>query len=132
MDASYTSDLQRGLPLVIRRGEGRTEVCLELRAQGRDLVLAVTGGQAHVGAVALASPGDREARLAVIPPHKEGPLAASVALRVTRAAGCACAVTAGIHQEAITPDEIAAVVAHVGSAVEELAGHMEAAGGWRP
>jgi len=105
---------------------------VELRPQGRDLLLEVTGGEAHVGAVAVAAPGWSEARLVVVPGHREGPLASAAAVRLAEAAGCTCAVVVGIHQDHATRDEITTIVGHVEAAVESLATELAAGGGWRP
>lgn len=98
---------------VVDQGSGRAAVRLELRPQGRDWLLLVTGGQAHVGAVAVAAPAPAETRVAVLPPHREGPLARECAEAVARAAGTTCAAVAGIHQDDATAAEIAAIVANV-------------------
>lgn len=108
-------------------GIGREQVSLVLEAQGRDLVLHITGGEAHVGAVALADPRETgPAPTLVLPPHKEGPLAAEAAAAVARASGRVCAVAAGIHQEAVTPAEIAGILANVREGVARLCAALKA------
>jgi hypothetical protein len=72
-----------------------------------------------VGAAAVAGCGSED--LAVLPPHKEGPLAAECAALLAEAGGCSCAVVAGIHQDDVARDEIAAILANVRIAAEELA-----------
>lgn len=112
------------LPQPVAVGEGRTAVRLELVGQGRDLVLLVGGGETHVGAVAAAEPGGG-GRMLALGRHREGPLAEAAAVRLAAAAGCACAVVAGIHQDAATPEEIAAIVANVELGVQRLAETLE-------
>lgn len=113
------------LPGPARVGRGRVAVTAEVRAVGRDLLVTVTGGQAHAGATAVVAPpaGRRRGfgRLAVVPPHKEGPLAEAGAVRIAAAAGCTCVCVAGIHQDAATPGEIRAIVANALAAVDRLA-----------
>lgn len=111
------------LPGPLTVGRGRRAVRLEVAAVGRDLVVTLSGGQAHAGAVALAGPGGAPAGtgLLVLPPHKEGPLARECAAAVAAVAGCACVVVAGIHQDAATPAEIAAIVANARRAIARLA-----------
>lgn len=92
--------------------EGRIELCLRLIPQGRDLHACLCGGEAHVGAVALAQPGEA-ARVTQRPGHREGELAARVAERLARGHGCAVSVSSGIHFADISRAEI--------STVEELA-----------
>lgn len=119
---------KRPLPGPVREGSGRTEVRLELVPVGRDLLLLVTGGEAHVGAVAVARPAGRggPAGAVVVPPHKEGPLAAECAALVAEAAGCTCAAAAGIHYDEASAQEIAAICANVRTAVRRLAAALAA------
>lgn len=84
------------------------ELCLRLMPQGRDLHACLLGGEAHVGAVALASPGEA-ARVMQRPEHREGELAALVAERLAAALGCAVSVSSGIHFADISRAEIATV-----------------------
>lgn len=111
-------------------GDGRTAVWLDLAAQGRDLVLRIGGGDAHVGAVAVVSPaggtgGEACEELSVVPGHKEGPLALAAARRLAAAGRRTCVCVAGIHLDAITPAEIALVVARAERGVETLARELE-------
>ena len=108
------------LPAPLELGTGRTRVRLDLVAHGRDLVLHLGGGVAHVGAVAVAAPGG-PVMLTVVPGHKEGPLAEQAAAALSEAAGCTCAVIAGIHQDDATAEEIAAIVGNVNEGVARLA-----------
>lgn len=103
---------------VAEAGSGRTAVRLELRNQGRDLLLMITGGEAHVGAVAVACADGTE--LVVVPGHKEGPLASECAEVVARASGRTCAAVAGIHQDHATEKEIQSIVVNVQQALETI------------
>jgi len=113
------------LPEPVRVGRGRQAVSIRVLAVGRDLLVTVTGGQAHAGAVAMAAPKGGTpgagARALVIPPHKEGPLAEECARLVAEAAGCTCVAVAGIHQDAAAAEEIAAIVANARSGMRKLA-----------
>jgi hypothetical protein len=108
-------------PVVV--GSGRICVQLELGYQGRDLILLVTGGEAHVGAVAV---WDRRqtagtASVTELPGHKEGPLAGACAKIVGRATGCRVVAVVGIHQDEATGEEIDAIVANAELAAHEAA-----------
>lgn len=92
-------------------GSGRTSVWLEARRQGVDWILCVGGGRAHVGASATAWPGGWN--LTVVGNHREGPLAEKVARSWTDLTGKTCVAVVGIHQDAATAEEIAALVRHV-------------------
>jgi hypothetical protein len=110
-------------------GEGRRAVRLTLLGQGRDLVLLVTGGVAHAGAVAVCAPAHGSgcgayAGLCPVPGHREGPLAEEGAALLASAAGRSCVVVAGIHQDAATPEEIAAIVANVRAGFAALAARL--------
>jgi len=116
------------LPAPFTVGRGRRAVRLEAAPLGRDLLVTVTGGQAHAGAVALAGPAGAldGGGLLVLPPHKEGPLARECAEAVAAAAGCACVAAAGIHQDGATPAEIAAIVANARAGIARLAAALRA------
>ena len=108
-------------------GEGRTGVTLVVEELGRDLAAFLTGGEAHVGAVAVAGgsagvAGEAVAELIVAPGHKEGPLAAEGAALLAARSGRTCVLTVGIHIDDAEPEEIAAIVDHA----------REALNAWRP
>lgn len=116
------------LPAPVTVGRGRRAVRLEAAPLGRDLLVTLTCGQAHAGAVALAGlqDGTEGGGLLVLPPHKEGPLARACAEAVAAAAGCACVAAAGIHQDGATPAEIAAIVANAREGIARLAAALRA------
>ncbi len=88
------------------------------RRVGDDLVVAVGGGERpHVGCVVLAqgrpstAGGDRASvtvSLLTIPPHKEEPVARGIAELLARELGGTVVVTAGIHDDGLTAEGIAA------------------------
>lgn len=110
-------------------GEGRTAVWLHLAPQGRDLVLRIGGGDAHVGAVATVSPaggtaGESCEVLTEVPGHKEGPLALAAARSLAAAGNRTCVAVAGIHLDDIGSDEIAAILTNVEAGVARLAAEL--------
>lgn len=88
--------------------DGRLELRLRLFRQGPDLHAFLCGGEAHVGATALAAPGEAT-QVCERAAHREGALAGLVARRLADAFGCAVSVSAGIHFMHITRTEIAVV-----------------------
>ena len=108
-------------------GWGRTRVKLELKHQGRDLLLLVTGGKAHVGAVAVWNGREQGGRAVVteLPGHREGPLAGDCAEILGRASGRTVVAVVGIHQDNASREEIAAIVANVRQGAKELAKVVE-------
>ena len=126
-NTSPSSDPAAGkVAVVAEAGNGRTAVRLQLLPQGRDWLLLITGGDAHVGAVAAADA--HGCQLAVLPPHKEGPLARECAQAVARQTGCSCAAVAGIHQDNATAEEIAAIVQNVRSALADILAEVASPG----
>ncbi len=98
--------------------EGRLDLTLRLCPQGRDLHAMLTGGDGHAGATALAAPGEATL-VSERAGHREGALAGLVAGRLSAGLGCAVSVSCGIHFEAITRQEIAAVEKLAARLVEE-------------
>ena len=90
---------------------GRIAITLHLLRMGPDAQVVISGGRAHLGAVALAFPTADGTRLQEqvirLPGHREDNLAARAAWRMATARGCAGCVSAGIHYEHITQEEIA-------------------------
>ncbi len=86
---------------------GRLRLALKADRIGGDLVVFITGGATHIGAVALAS----GARLQMfeLTHHREGKMAARAAQRLAGELQCTAAVLCGIHYERISREEIGAV-----------------------
>ena len=126
-DSRGVADSAGALPMLVTVGSGRTAVHLNLVEQGRDLVVLITGGGAHVGAIAACD--GRIASTATsagggvlqMPGHREGPLAAEAAETLAAVAGRTCAAVVGIHQDEATPVEIQDIVAHVRRGLQQLA-----------
>ena len=95
--------------LYLSTAQGR--ICLKLHCcrMGQDIQICLTGGKAHVGAVALALPNADIPAMLIRPGHKEGELAALMAETLARSLNCAVCVSAGIHYPNITRDEILTV-----------------------
>ncbi|MEN8008437.1 MAG: hypothetical protein ABFS42_15620 [Candidatus Krumholzibacteriota bacterium] len=111
----------------LRVGSNRTGVKLELQSQGRDFLLLVTGGEAHVGAVAVWDVGNETGPIInEMSGHREGPLAGECAEILGRACGRTVVAVVGIHQDNATPEEITAIVANVRQGAAELASFAEA------
>lgn len=120
--------------LCCERRQGRLHLRLDLLPQGRDWLALLHGGAAHIGATALAlPPGERAAAEEAAqsigrPGHREEELARQVAARLAQAAGCAVCCCAGIHYEAITPEEIRHVLHLVDELTDEAARHLRQRG----
>ncbi len=86
---------------------------------GKDLLLRLTGGEAHIGAVALATPRpsrrhpDRtsaDASVLCVSGHKEDLLTREIALRVSAALGVTVCVVSGIHFAALDETQMDTVL----------------------
>jgi len=88
------------------------------------LLVHIGGGAEHIGAVALAGRdpnGHSSVQVVRIAPHREDELVRDAAATLHDRLRVNVCVSAGIHVDAITPDEIDAIVTHVRAAVRELA-----------
>ena len=119
--------LAGGFSAEVQIGEGRTLVHLLAVSQGRDWVLHITGGTAHVGAVATAD--GHQVQLSVVGNHKEGPLAEVCALQWSHLTGNICVAVVGIHQDNATKSEIDGIVDNVRLGLDTLATRWKEAAG---
>lgn len=97
--------------------ESGRELTAWVRRVGEDLVVAVGGGEApHVGCVVLAQPcrsrsrpGEVSASCSVltIPPHKEEPIARTIASQLAGALNRVTVVTAGVHDDNLDAEGVA-------------------------
>lgn len=83
---------------------------------GNDYAFLITGGKAHIGALAIAY-YDQEGRLTVegnqVPGHREGPLTNELALVAAERLHATVSVVMGIHVDQATKEMIAEIVAYV-------------------
>ena len=105
------------LEVTVTDDAGGASLTAWVRRAGRDVVAVVGGGERpHVGVVVVAQaypsrrrPGQWSASssLVTIPPHKEEPIARTLAETLARATGAVAVVTAGVHDDDLGPDGIA-------------------------
>lgn len=88
---------------------GRITLLMRGRRVGRDLLVELVGGDAHIGAIALAWPGSPGHALSS-PDHREQELSSRIASLLANTLACNVAVVAGIHYNHITKAEIDAVI----------------------
>jgi len=124
---------------MIRDAEGsgrlRVEACAIVC--GADLVVTLQGGtRHHIGATAMAVPRpsladssrvSASASVLCVTGHKEDELARSVALRLAAALGCTVTVAAGLHVEAASPEDIAALLRAAETVAVRLAARLQPA-----
>lgn len=98
----------------------RLRIRLRIVRQGCDVLLVFSGGSAHLGAVALVSPHSNNGdNLLILPGHREDALVLEAARNVSARLGCSVCVCAGIHYDAITPEEIQHVETMVRTLTEQ-------------
>ena len=99
------------MPLCVHN-TNEIQLVLQAYRLGNDLMVSITGGQAHLGAVALATPrpsrrqphqGSADAHVLTVSGHKEDLLARAAALALCTALGVPVSVSCGIHITAFTP-----------------------------
>ncbi|HEY3360540.1 MAG TPA: hypothetical protein VGK06_01595 [Methanosarcina sp.] len=104
----------------IKRKVGKIEVTLEAKKIGEDYLLILTGGEKHVGAVAVGLFEEKSQRASssviTMPGHREEYLALQGARQVSRATKKTSVFVVGIHQDNISLEEIRDIV----SATEEM------------
>lgn len=98
---------ERAAPRVIRlaASRGRIKIALEARSLGCDLLLALYGGRAHIGAIAFAHPVEAGGALGRAR-HREAELAGEIAAWLARKLDAGVALAAGIHYDNISASEI--------------------------
>lgn len=103
----------------ISRSRGRFEINLSLQHLGSDLQVLIWGGDAHVGAVAIAGPhtllensslNGFSAEVISVPGHRDEVVARDAASHLARACSGTVAVTVGLHWDNLKPEEIQEVL----------------------
>lgn len=100
-------------------GDGRTQVTFSWQMHGADVLLHIGGGADHIGAVALAAP-TVSVQAAGVPPHREEEIVRTVAQRLAEQLRVTVCVTAGIHVDRITPEEIQTIRAGCTAGADRL------------
>lgn len=119
--------------ITITQGEGRHIIKLEiLTTQKRGITVFITGGDTpHVGAVALAVPsanaatGENTCDISVITAygHKDRFLAEKAADMICRKTGEITSVTAGVHVDEASKEDLKLLIDHTVAAVTEFLNH---------
>lgn len=117
--------------------EGVFEVLAQVDQVGDDLLVLLTGGKAHIGAVAIAQPrpslhdpGQPSSTGSVITilGHKEDAVAKAMAETLSGRLGRNVVVVAGIHWDALTREGIATVMELCRRINEKIASALHGAG----
>ena len=110
--------------ILLNAGKGRTKVSLSAQWIGKDLIVCLFNGQAHLGAVAVADfcHEENRASTSVITRlgHKDDAVASSAAHKLCRKYKRPVCAIAGIHLDAITELEIAEIIRNCDALVDRL------------
>lgn len=111
----------------ISQGAGITQVYVQACFLGSDLTVIITAGKAHVGAIALAVPCAHNAEgvlascsVVTAPGHRDNIPAETAALKLCKALHCNVSVTAGLHIDQASKEEIMTLVDNSTKAVDIL------------
>jgi hypothetical protein len=103
---------------------GIIEIELDAKKVGEDYLLTLTGGEEHVGAVAVGLFDERSQRASssviTMPGHREEYLAMDGARQVSRATKRTSVFVVGIHQDNISPEGIKNIISAAGEMVESF------------
>lgn len=108
---------------------GKIEIVLDAKRIGEDYLLTLTGGEEHVGAVAVGLFDEKSQRASssviTMPGHREEYLALDGAKQVSRATRKTSVFVVGIHQDNISLEEIKDIVLAAGEMVENFIAFYE-------
>ena len=106
---------------VLTRSAGSADLILDATRMGKDLLITLVGGKAHVGAVALGGFHMRSyASVLAVPNHRDDVIAKEAALRISKGLRQSCVVVVGIHVNDAPEGQIAKIVDASFSLVDEL------------
>lgn len=111
----------------INYGQDKMVVEVNYGFVGSDLQVVITAGKSHIGATALAVPCQTTAEgvtasvsVMTAPGHRDDVVAGKAALDLCKAMRCNVGVTAGLHIDNATQEEIMTLVTNVKDAVNIL------------
>ncbi|NYT19557.1 MAG: hypothetical protein GKC08_04615 [Methanosarcinales archaeon] len=107
----------------------RGELVLESKIVEEDLVITLTGGKGHIGAVAVGYydriPGHASSSVITLPSHRDDAIALDAARRISSVTHSTTVFTAGIHFENITAEEIEEVLSASNKLIDEFIRSMK-------
>jgi gallate decarboxylase subunit D len=107
--------------VVLTRNAGSADLTVDAARVGKDLLVTLVGGKAHVGAVALGGFHRRSyASVLAVPNHRDDIIAKEAALRISKELRQSCVVVVGIHVHDASEGQVAEIVDASFSLVNEL------------
>lgn len=105
--------------MLFQQVQGRIRINANVILLNQDIQVIVWGGKTHIGAIALAV-AKSEAQVMEAADHKDGEIALLIASELAKNLNGTVAVTAGIHYDKITPEEIEIVREKTRQIVREI------------
>ena len=107
--------------LVLTRSVGSIDLRIDVAHLGRDLLVTLVGGEAHVGAVALGGFHTRSyASVITVPDHRDDIIAKEAASLISKELNCSCVVIVGIHVSNASEKQISQIVEASFTLIKEL------------
>jgi hypothetical protein len=106
----------------LKASSGRISIGLKAERVGEGLLVMITGGKAHIGAVAAGTftGGHATSSVITMPAHREDRIVKDAAEKLSKHLKYNTVVVAGVHFEDITPDEINVALKICDSLISEL------------
>jgi hypothetical protein len=111
---------------LLSNSSGRLSVSLRAVDIGDDLLVTITGGRAHVGAVAVGVTcgGLATSSVMTVPAHREDRVVKDAAEKLAKALDRTVVVVAGIHYDAMNHEEIMDTLQLCDKMVNALVGEL--------
>lgn len=106
--------------LRLELARGRLRLSFDALMLGDDVQLAIYGGDAHLGSVALAT-ADGVWQVVGIPQHREAEWAPGLACRLAKKLDCAVGVCMGIHYDKLNIRELPLILRMLEDGIDRLA-----------
>ncbi len=122
--------------MIFEKEAGRHTIFLSVKEIGKDLLIAIYGGDAHhIGGAAIAYPAPSHYRDATtvsvstmtLPGHKDYVVANTAAEKICKALNTPTIVTVGIHYDNATKNEIDEIISVVDALVQDIISHYQKA-----
>jgi hypothetical protein len=101
---------------------GRLTIRLDARRLGKDLLVVISGGASHIGAVGAGNvcTGFASSSVITMPGHRDDRIAKDASERLSKSLDCNCVVVAGVHFDHITRQEIEDVLTLTNALLSDL------------
>lgn len=107
--------------LVLTKNAGSVDLKADVSCLGRDLLITLVGGEAHIGAAALGGFNERSySSVITVCDHRDDLIAKEAALRISKELKCTCVVIVGIHVRNASEQQICQIVETSFELVNEL------------